>query len=344
MAIATQRESVRRAERVANATERAVHQWWRDLVAILRAGPQLGVGRLYGMALAHARQLPDLTHAALADGLTDLWSWGARRAAAGIPRAVLRRAARVQVGSLGSTTGQRLGTLVLLQRHVNRVSPQLAELVSHRVQHSSEGLLSRRASRIPHVAQLTEDRSEPDPIDFLFGRGLNLDSLPDDLLRHLVLPTPPAAVIQSRVRQLIAPFLASPRPDLVDPQRFAGKLVQSYSQGKTYQEIAKDMLPIADGARASARRVARTWGIDVANRSQWEAHESLGPDLVIGYRVHATPGPNSRPWHQARDNQVYYRDPKPGQKGFAQLPHPPREPADPAERPPGSPWLAWNCL
>src|SRR5262249_16989651 len=37
-------------------------------------------------------------------------------------------------------------------------------------------------------------------------------------------------------------------------------------------------------------------------------------------------------------------NPKSGQKGFAQMPHPPEEAADASERPPGTPRTAWNCL
>ena len=316
MTIAPQREAVRRAERVADATERAVRTWWHDLLALIRAGPTLGLTRLHALALAHARRLPGLTRAALVDGLTDVWAWGADAAARSVSRTVLRRVFQQR----GYTSWSVLSFLEGTPSPPGRYAPR------------------RRAAPV---------RAQPIFADVI-PQGILPDApavnIPDELLARVVLRRPSEASIRQRVEQLIAPFVASPRPDLVDPQRFAAQLVQSYSQGKSVQEIAQDLLPVADGARASARRVARTWGIDVANRSQWEAHESLGPDLVVGYRIHATPGPYSRSWHASRDGQEYFRNPRSGQKGFAQLPHPPREPADPAERPPGTPWLAWGCL
>lgn len=299
LAAQRQREAVRRADAVADAAERAVHRWWRELLALLRRGPQLGVGRLHLLALQHFRRLPLVARGALRAGLTELYGWSLKSARQGVLRELPRR-----------------------------LLPVLA------------------ARGIRQGRRLTEDRAPlPNLLDYLFslvpGPGI-LDAIPDDLLLQLILPTPPEHVIRRRVEELIAPFLATPRADLVPPEGLANILIQGYSQGKNQQEIAKDLLPHVDGVRASARRVARTWGIHVAQESQFEAHESLGADLVIGYEIHATPGPYSRPWHQERDGTIYYREPQAGQKGFAQLPRPPREAPDPAERPPGTPAIAWN--
>lgn len=298
-------EAIRRSDRVAGQAERAVHEWWRDLLALLHAGPQLGLTRLHALALVHFRRLPSVTRTALRDGLMGLYVWGAESARRGVLRAVPKETLRRMVA-------ERVRT------------PDLAR------------------SRF----RLTEDRAPPSPLDYLFavGRFPALpEDVPDDLLLSLVLPTPPVAVIRQRVERLIAPFLAAPRPDLAPPEMLANVLVREYSQGKTQQEIAKALLPHADGVRSSARRVARTWGIYVAGESQREAHESLG-DLVIGYEVRASPGPYSRPWHQERSGTIYYKQPKQGQKGLAQMPRPPLEAEDPGERPAGTPRVAWNCL
>lgn len=333
---ARQREALHRSERVADRVERAIHVWWRQLVDLLRSAPQLGVGRLYAAVRAHYQRLPGLVRSALRDGLTELWRWGAASARAAVPVNVLRRAYDVTRRRIPGARQSGLGMLGTFEstrqnprlRVVERLTPALGQ---------------------SGVLELTEDRSRSDPRDFLFGSGgLTFPSLPDNpsdsLLRKLVLPVPPEHVIRQRVDRLIAPFLASPRPDLVDSTKYAAQLVQSYSQGKSLDEIAEDLLPVAEHVRASARRVARTWGMEVANQSQWEAHEQLGPDVVMGYRLKSALTAETRDWHRDRHDTVYYRVPPPGEKGFSQMPRPPREPADPNERPANAPWIAWNCL
>lgn len=315
------REAVRRAEAVADGVEKAIHRWWRELLALARRAPQLGLGRLHHAALAHCRLLPVVTRQALVTGLTGVWRWGAERAGRRVPVSVLRRVYARQAGRVSP------GGL--------RVSPLLAGGVS----------VGGRAGTKPFL----EDLDPFDPLDYLFGSG-GLDRLsalpenpPDELLRRLVLPVPPEHVIRRRVERLIQPFVAAPRPDLVSPERMASTLVQSYSQGKSLDEIAEDLLPVADNVRSSARRVARTWGVHVANESQFQAHEQLG-DEVVGYRLKSARIETTRWWHRDRHDTVYYRNPPPGEKSFYQMPRPPMEPADPSERPAGTSWLAWHCL
>lgn len=307
-----QAEAIRRSDRVADQAERAVHAWWRELLALLRSAPQLGLFRLHQAALAHYRRLPVVTGAALRDGLTGLYVWGAESARRGVLRAVPRK------------TLQAVAVRRIRSGRVHRVTESVG-----------------------NVALLEREPPFPNPLDFLFSNPLadflhDPDSIPDDLLAKLLLPTPVRYIIQGRVDRLIAPFLAAPRPDLVPPGLFASELVNSYSQGKTLQEIAKELLPIADGVRTSARRVARTWGTAIAQDSQMEVHESLGSELVIGYTLYSVLGANSRQWHKDRHLTTYYRNPGPGQKGFHQMPNPPREPADASERPAGTPWISWN--
>jgi len=108
------------------------------------------------------------------------------------------------------------------------------------------------------------------------------------------------------------------------PQQLAQIVGQGVAQGKMAREIAKDLLPVVDGARSTARRIARTESLRVYNRSNFEAHQGLG-DMVQGYQVHATLDENTRPEHAARNGTIYYLDPKPGQKGMDECPHPPQE-------------------
>jgi SPP1 gp7 family putative phage head morphogenesis protein len=129
---------------------------------------------------------------------------------------------------------------------------------------------------------------------------------------------------------------------LASPEALADVLAAGLAAGKTQQEIARDLLPLVDGVRSAARRVARTEALRVAGDAQMRCHEQLG-DLVVGYQVHATLDQHTRPWHAARSGQVYYLRPGPGQLGPDQMPHPPDEPRDPTQRPPGAPETAYNC-
>lgn len=180
--------------------------------------------------------------------------------------------------------------------------------------------------------RLTEDVSdEPEPTPFL------------DLLVD-----PPD---ESILWRLIAPLV---RPDAwlgiggdTDrrlPADLANLLVQGLARGQTQREIALTLRPYFDGSRVRAARAARTFGLHVAHESQMETWAQLG-DLVIGYEIHATlsPCPPSRKWHQARSGTIYYANPRLGQKGYFQMPRPPLEADDPAERPAGTPRTAFNC-
>jgi len=126
------------------------------------------------------------------------------------------------------------------------------------------------------------------------------------------------------------------------PDHLATIITSGLVLGKTHQEIARDLRPAVQGVIVSARRIARTECLRVANKVQFDAHKQLG-DLVIGYRVLATLDQHTRPWHASRSGTVYYINPGPGQKGLAQMPHPPDEADDPSERPAGTPHTAWNC-
>lgn len=128
-----------------------------------------------------------------------------------------------------------------------------------------------------------------------------------------------------------------------DPDAMASAMAIGFSLGKNPRELARDILPAVDHVRTSARRIARTYGVQVARRMQMNAHAQLG-DLVIGYQIHSAFSPHSREWHKERDGTVYYIRPGPGQKGLAQMPNPPLEAEDPRERPPGAPKMAWNCI
>jgi hypothetical protein len=158
-----------------------------------------------------------------------------------------------------------------------------------------------------------------------------------------IFPPPSEETVWRALRPLM-----EPTSDLGDherklPEQIASLLAQGTATGKGQREIAKDLLPYFEGSRVRARRAARTFGVHIASVAQEEAYHGLGEHL-IGYQAHSVCGKDTRPWHCARNGVIYYRNPRPGQKGMSQCPHPPLEPDDPAERPPKAPKVAFNCM
>ena len=121
---------------------------------------------------------------------------------------------------------------------------------------------------------------------------------------------------------------------LASPGTVAGIIASGLARGENQQQIARQLLPVVDGVRSTAKRLARTEGMRVAGAAQMAAHQQLG-DLVAGYQIHASLDQHTRPEHAHRSGTVYWKNPKPGQLGYDRMPHPPQE-AD------GS--TAWNCL
>lgn len=160
----------------------------------------------------------------------------------------------------------------------------------------------------------------------------------------LTLPPPSQSQIDRIVRSSGWQSRIAASTRLASPEALATQIAAGLANGRTVQQIARDIAPMLEGVQASARRVARTEGVRVAHEVQMEAYAELG-DLVIGYTIRAVSGnPYSRDWHVKRSGTKYYRDPKPGQKGFRQMPRPPMEAEDPAERPAGASPVAFNCL
>jgi len=127
---------------------------------------------------------------------------------------------------------------------------------------------------------------------------------------------------------------------LAAPDALASIISAGWSQGLTPAAIARQLRPALQGVQSSARRVARTVSMQIAHDVQWNMYEAVpGVDSYVIKSMHF---PASRSWHIARHGTRYYRNPKKGQKGFQQLPHPPLEADDPAERPPGAPFVASN--
>ena len=182
------------------------------------------------------------------------------------------------------------------------------------------------------------------------SRGLQpglTDAERREAFRQVLFPAPSPAKIAAILRQPIhgstweQDLTQASRIAGFDPERMVQMIAGGFSAGQTPSQIAKTLLPVVSNVKTSARRIARTYGVQVANAVQRDAHEQLG-DMLLGYEVHAQIDQNTRPWHASRDGTMYYKNPGPGQKGYAQMPHPPLEAEDPRERPAGAPKTAWN--
>jgi SPP1 gp7 family putative phage head morphogenesis protein len=153
------------------------------------------------------------------------------------------------------------------------------------------------------------------------------------VVQHLLFPPFTVPEVQAVVYASGWAQRLSAGTKLGSPSVLAGLIAHGLTAGRSQEEIARDILPAVQNVQSSARRVARTESMRVAQAAQMHAHAQLGP-LVIGYTVRAVLDQNTRPAHRARDRTAYYAHPGPGQLGYDQMPNPPAE-AD------GS--IAYNC-
>jgi hypothetical protein len=136
--------------------------------------------------------------------------------------------------------------------------------------------------------------------------------------------------------------LATATKTSATPERIASILADGWNRGRTVPEIAKALRPIVDGVKSTAKRIARTEGMRIALQTQEKQWAALG-DFVLGYQVHAVldertrRSPNLQLDHYRRDGLIYYKQPKRGQLGMDDCPHPPLEAKN------NGSVYAWNC-
>lgn len=111
---------------------------------------------------------------------------------------------------------------------------------------------------------------------------------------------------------------------LADPETLASRIASLVQDGFSISSIAREIRPVVQGVQASARRVARTAGLWIAHEAEFHTYEQLGT-MVSGYQIHAVLDHATRPEHRKRDGRKYYREPRAGQRGFGEMPRPPRE-------------------
>jgi SPP1 gp7 family putative phage head morphogenesis protein len=131
------------------------------------------------------------------------------------------------------------------------------------------------------------------------------------MLARLIFPPPPQDVVHRIIHTAVGGIPWTQRiadlSKLARPDRLASIVTAGYFAGKNQQQIARDLLPVMDGVRSSAKRVARTEGLRVAHALQMEANAQID-DLIIGYQIRGTMDQNIRPHHALRNGRIWRKD------------------------------------
>lgn len=308
-------EGVLRADAAANEVDAAIRQLWLGLLNHL--GPTPNAAQIRNAVTLFFRRLPQLAAKETGAALTKSATWGHQTAAEALtlalPTNVLATAAALKPRAVREDFVSQPGVIAM------SYDAQTGNLK-----------LRDRAGRLrePVRDKLSPERQRQIFRDLLFP--------PPDLatVRDIVFSRFDGATFEDRLARAAS---------LGDAAKIASGVAFAFAGGKNIRQIAKDILPLVDGVRSAARRIARTDSMRVIHRTNFNNQEGLG-DLVIGWQIFAQMDENTRPWHRKRSGTIYYKNPGPGQKGLAQLPHPPEEAEDERERPTGTPQTAWNCL
>lgn len=308
-------DAVLQADAAADAAERAVRSVWRDVLALLQSSSNSW--EVHHRAVAIFRRLVPTVNDASAAALRRVAGWGHRSV----------------VSDLTRTLPRDYLTAAAILRRPALMNPRIVP-----ESHCPHG----------HGAALLEDLPRPIPLAALDPLGPFRDLAPeepawDDFdIDDFLFPSPPRETIDQVVFGSGWQYWLGNAAGTRNPDQLASIISSGFAFGRNPQEIARDLLPAVDGVRSAARRIARTEGMRIAGAMQMQAHDQLG-DLCVGFQVLPLLDQHSRPWHAARKGITYWKNPKPGQKGLRQMPHPPDEPDDPGERPAGTPKRAHWC-
>lgn len=129
-------------------------------------------------------------------------------------------------------------------------------------------------------------------------------------VKRNVLPPPSEAKVSEILQRPTAgqtyPERISGLSKLVkEPERLIAELATGYGQGQTRAELANRIKPLVGRIDASAKRIARTEGLRIANKVQREIYDDMG-DMIQGYQIVATLDQNTRPEHALRNGTIYY--------------------------------------
>jgi SPP1 gp7 family putative phage head morphogenesis protein len=114
---------------------------------------------------------------------------------------------------------------------------------------------------------------------------------------------------------------------IASPEALAQQLITGYAQGENLQELTRRVAPLVESIQSSARRIARTEGLRVAESIQREAWSDLDEgNMLLGVQILAVLDQNTRPEHAARNGTIYFKNAADGRPPISELPHLPDAP------------------
>lgn len=315
-ATARQIDAVLLADRAANAADRAIiGQWRRLMVAIAQQSPARAQQHAH-TALAGLLPVARQSIAHSLDRMTRLGHRAALTTLDVLPTKYLRTAALQRIAPVQESLLEAdvLGWPGVPNIGGSAIKPGIIEMVLRALGLASDPFSDTQLQFGPRE-EPTEDQLNPQQqrqalAGFLFPP-------PSQEQVNRIVYAPVAGVTWE------ARLEAATRTSAT-PQQLAQIVGEGVAQGKMASQIARDLLPVVDNVRSSARRIARTESMRVFNTMNFESHQGLG-DMIQGYQVHATLDQNTRSEHALRNGDIYYISPKLGQKGMDECPHPPME-------------------
>lgn len=110
-----------------------------------------------------------------------------------------------------------------------------------------------------------------------------------------------------------------------DVDRLARELAKGFSDGENQQQLKNRIKPLVSGIESSTKRVVRTEGLRIAERTQRKAWDDLG-EMMMGVQILAVLDQNTRQHHALRNGTIYYKQPAEGQQDISTIPMLPDEP------------------
>lgn len=295
-------EASDRADRAAASVDRAISIIWQRILALLASNPSY----LTAQHQMHAilADLYPLTSRSIEDSLLKIGRWGYRTAQANLmrtlPTAYLRAASPAPVEILRGIKRQRVK---LVPQFAGRLQEAYTPPGAVQLGYGTDGAFtfSDRLTplRPPTVGTLTDAQQRALFEQFLFPPLTPLQIL--SLMNHPEQGLPWYQQLANSTR-------------LATPAQLASTMLNGISAGLTQQQIARELMPVVNNVRVSARRIARTEGLRVAHAVQMQAHAQVD-DLIAGYQIHAVLDLVTRPAHRHRNGKVWLKtDPVPMQQ------------------------------
>lgn len=201
--------------------------------------------------------------------------------------------------------------------------------------------IPRRWFRKINPASILVGEADGDDADQFFAPGVNVDNRFEPIVAARLTDEEWAAWVEENVfpppsREAVLEIIHRPNAGvawkerirglskLVEPEKIASAMTAGIADGKNIAELSRDVLQhVEGGIKASARRIARTEGLRVANTMQRDSYADLG-DLSVGIQILETLDQHTRPHHALRSGQIFYSDGR--QPDISQAPVLPDEP------------------